>query len=108
MTEKLNEWQKAFKLKGDLKQSDLVAFETALIEIPRGLFLQIHYGGRLRAAIEAGWIDAPKCEVGDFEGKKRFYYDGKDVEEMNGGAVRWLGQKIDEAYQKATEIPKNL
>ena len=76
MTEKLNEWQKAFKLKGDLRQRDVEKLVTALGG--QSYFLLTHNAGggaKLRSAIEAGWIDTPKCEVGDLWGYK--IVDGK-------------------------------
>mgnify|MGYP003565599319 CR=1 FL=1 len=58
-------------------------------------------GGALKAAIEAGWVEAPKTETGEFEGEKRFFFDGKDVDEMDPGLVRHLGNEIDKKYQSA-------
>jgi hypothetical protein len=46
--------------------------------------------------------------VGEFEGGKRYFYAGQNIDEMNPGAVRWLGDQIDLAYNAAVEIPKNL
>jgi len=105
----LHDWQNAFKLRGDLLQVDVEKLEVALRTQGRNLLLKnTGAGAKLRAAIDAGWLLEPACEVGDFEGEKRYFYDGKNVDEMHPGAVLWLGNQVDAAYQEATEIPKNL
>ena len=109
MTEKLHDWQKALVIKKDLVQLDVEKFIKALGD--QSYFLLTKGAGQgaiLRAAIEAGWILEPPCEVGDFEGKKRYFYDSKNVDEVHAGAVRWLGNEIDKAYKTATDVPKNL
>jgi hypothetical protein len=108
MTEELHDWQKEFKLKGSLTQLDVENFERSLFTFPRRLLANTGAGAELKAAIEGGWILAPTCEVGDFEGEKRYFYNEKNVDEMHPGAVKWLGERVDDAYQEATEIPKNL
>ena len=106
--EELHDWQKEFKLRGDLTQLDVENFEKSLFSFPRRLLANTGAGAELRAAIEGGWILSPDCEVGEFEGAKRYYYDSKDIDGMHPGAVKWLGERVDEVYQEATQIPKNL
>lgn len=117
MADELHDWQKALELKSPLVQRDVVAFEGALFKQPLGALASLarknntRYGAILKSAIEAGWIVAPVCEVGDFErdGKKerRWLYDGRNVDEMPPGAVRWIGEQIDEVYEEVTNVPKN-
>ena len=104
----LNAWQKQFKIKKDLVELDIEKLEAALIGLPRLTLTQTANASKLKAAIEAGWITAPPCECGEFNGEKRYFYDGKNIDEMHAGAVRWLGNQIDDAYSLAIEIPKNL
>ena len=110
MTDKLHEWQKAFKIK-DLLERDIEALEERLFadsdKIER-TFSNTKYAWMLRWAIDAGWIESPVCEVGEIDGQPVYYYDGKEVGDMRGGAVRWLGIQVDKAYTEATKIPKNL
>jgi hypothetical protein len=108
MSEKLHDWQKEFKLKGNLVQLDVERLESILYMFPRRTLIYTGAGATLKAAIEAEWIESPACEVGDFEGDKRFFYNEQNVDEMNPGAVKWLGNQIDDAYKEATQIPKNL
>jgi hypothetical protein len=118
MTDELYDWQKVFELKGQLVQRDVTAFEGALFKQPLATIANLaknnnmRHGAILKAAIEAGWIVAPVAEVGDFDkgGKKerRWMYDGKNVDDMHPGAVRWLGAQIDSAYEQVTSVPKNL
>jgi hypothetical protein len=103
------DWQEAFKLKEGLTQLDMENFERVLFSFPKRV-LAGNTGAalRLKCAIEGGWIASPPVEVGDFKGEKRWFYDGKNVEEMHPGAVAWFGEQIDAAYTEATQIPKNL
>jgi len=104
----LHEWQKSFKLKQNLVELDIENLESALIDMPRIALTNTSNASKLKAAISAGWIVEPPCEVGNFEGEKRYFYNGQNIDEMHPGAVRWLGSQIDNAYVEATEIPKNL
>jgi hypothetical protein len=108
MAEKLHDWQKEFKVKGNLIQLDVERLESVLYTFPRRTLIYTGAGATLKAAIEAEWIEAPPCEMGDFEGEKRFFYNGQNVDDMHPGAVKWLGQQIDDAYLEVTQIPKNL
>ena len=108
MTDKLHDWQKEFKVKGELVQLDIEKLESALLKLPVRALTNTAAASKLKAAIEAGWIEAPQTEVGEFEKEKRWFYGGKNIDEMNPGAVRWLGNEIDRLYQEATTIPKNL
>ena len=104
----LYDWQKQFKLKQDLVELDVENLERALVELPRVALSNTGFASRLKAAIAANWVVEPHCEVGAFDTEKRYFYDGKNIDDMNPGAVRWLGMQIDKAYAEATEIPKNL
>lgn len=107
--DELHDWQKAFKLKSPLLQVDVETFISALAKQRYDLLSKgAGHGATLRAAIAADWILEPPSEVGDYEGGKRYFYDGKNVDELHAGAVKWLGLQVDKAYQEATEIPKNL
>jgi len=108
MADDLHDWQKEFKLKGDLTQLDVEKLEAALLKLPVRALTNTGMASRLKAAIEAGWVEAPETEVGDFNGEKRWFYNGQNIDEMHPGAVRWLGKQIDDAYTVITEIPKNL
>ena len=104
----LHEWQKEFKLKANLVELDIENLERELLELPRLVLSNTGHASKLKAAIAAGWVLEPKCEVGDYDGAKRYFYNGQNIDEMKPGAVRWLGGRIDVAYSEATEIPKNL
>lgn len=106
--DELYDWQKEFKLKQDLVELDVENIERELIKFPRYTLKQAGAAASLKAAIEAGWVEAPECEVGEYEGEKRYFYDGKNIDEMHPGAVRWLGERVDELYREVTQIPKNL
>ena len=104
----LYDWQKAFQIKENLIELDIEKLEQALAEFPRLVLSNTGNAAKLKAAIEAGWVIEPACEVGNFEGGKRYFYNGQNIDEMHAGAVRWLGMQVDLAYSKAVEIPKNL
>lgn len=104
----LHDWQKQFKLKGTLVELDVENLERALIDMPRMALTNTSNAAKLKSAIAAGWVLEPPCEVGNFDGEKRYFYDGKNIDEMHPGAVRWLGMQVDRAYSEAIEIPKNL
>ena len=104
----LHDWQKGFKLKKNLVELDIENLEKALIEMPRIALTNTARASKLKAAIAANWVVEPQCEVGNFEGEKRYFYDGKNIDDMHPGAIRWLGDQVEDAYVEATEIPKNL
>jgi len=112
----LHEWQKEFKLKDELLQKDFEALEDALIKLPRSMLLRntnssLSSGAMLRAAIRAGWIEAPECRslTDDTNKKAAFFYAGKDVDEMHPAAVDWLGKQVDNRYNTMKgKVPKNL
>ena len=109
-SKELNEWQKEFKIK-ELTEKDLENFEELIFadkdKIDRPMS-QTKHGWMLRWAIRSGWIESPVCETKEVDGVTVYMYGGKSVDDMHGGAVRWIGQKIDAAYTDATSVPKNL
>lgn len=125
-------WKEAFHLKADLRQKDVYAFEGALREqetkaptlenvISRafqvlravGMTIEanIESEHHLKAAIRAGWIESPLCEVAEVSlngtGRKtvRFFVDGVNVDELHPGQVRWYGKQVQTAYNRAVEDP---
>ncbi len=115
-------WQDAFRLRDDLLQPEVYAFEKALQRLG-GLSLSIVGGGTVQAthaicaAIEAGWIAEPEAGMADYtpspngsrspEKQKQYFIGDKGIHEMNAGEVIWYGSKVTEAYRDATTIPKN-
>ena len=104
----MHDWQKEFKLKQDLLESDVEKLEKAMLTMPRFALTNTAKASKLKAAIEAGWVLEPATEVGDFEKQKRYFYKGQNIDDMHPGAVRWLGDQVDSLYNEITEIPKNL
>ena len=104
----MHDWQKEFVLKKDLVELDIENLERHLLKMPRIALENTRMASKLKAAIEAGWVEEPPTEVGEFESKPRYFYKEQNVDDMHAGAVRWLGDMVDKAYQSATEIPKNL
>ena len=109
------EWQNEFELKSELLQADFEKFEQQLFDMPRVLLLQrgkssLSSGAMLRAAIAGGWIIAPECEVlKDRKDQRKYFYAGKNVEDMHPAAVDWLGAQIDTIYNEIkSQVPKNL
>lgn len=114
-------WQDRFKLRSDLMQPDLYAFEKA---IQKHGGIQLVFGGgtvqathAIYAAIDAGWIATPETSTGDFTisqngsgpGRKetRYFIGGRGIHEMPAGMVIWYGTRVTEAYREAVEIPPN-
>ena len=108
MAEKLHDWQEEFKAKENLVELDIEALEKELVLMPRIALTNTAKASKLKAAIAAGWVVSPPCEVGEFEGAKRYFYNSQNIDDMKPGAVRWLGDQIDVLYQEATQVPKNL
>jgi len=132
--EQPHNWQTDFKLKTALLQRDVYAFETELrileksapgvdtvlervFQVLRTLGMtvdsNIETEHNLKAAIRAGWILAPLCEVAEISPngrltarkQTRYLFDDQNVDEMHPGKVRWYGREIIAAYNKAVEIP---
>lgn len=127
-----NNWQTAFVLKSDLRQKDVYSFESELrrleqtapnletvlskaFQIMRALGMNINSNieteQQLKAAIKADWIETPQCEIATISpngtGKARtvYLFGSENVDEMHPGRVRWYGQRVNEHYNHATEIP---
>ena len=114
MAEKLHKWQADFALKDELTQGDFEALEMALFKMPQAatLFrkadLSIVRGAYLRAAIQAGWIVAPKNKSMVDEKDALYIYDGQDVNDMHPAKVNWLGARIVERHDAIMGAdPKN-
>lgn len=123
-------WQTDFKLRANLVQRDIYAFENELrlqektsvsldtvlertFAILRALSMSaesnIETQHNLISAIKAGWIENPVCEVAEvMTGNRktmRYFFGGMNVEEMHPGKVRWYGKEIAKAYNAAVAIP---
>jgi len=107
-------WQDEFRLKNLLLQADVETFELALSRLPAAVIRArtgaAWYGAALRAAIEAGWINAPECSVlRDDSGKRVWMYGGRRVRDMHPAAVQWLGQRIETLYNETmSAVPKEI
>ena len=97
------------KIKEKLVQRDIYAFEMALKKAGgyERSALNVTAERFLKAGIAAKMIEEPGTEVGEFDGETRYFIDGENVDEMNPGMVRKLGNEIAAAYSEAIEIPKN-
>lgn len=103
-------WKDEFQLRADLKQRDVYAFEENVHKL--GGFSQngsnILASHALKAAIDAGWLEAPASEVLQTSGgEKRYYIAGEDVDDMHPGKVRWFGLRIVGHYSAAVQPPPN-
>lgn len=105
----MHEWQKEFKLRDNLLQRDVYAFESALHDAGGLQFdsASVTSAHALKAAIAAGWIESPVCEKGMFEGKPRWFVGSVNLDELHAGKVRWYGTAVLTAYNAAVDIPKN-
>lgn len=129
--EPTHNWQTAFKLKAPLVQRDVYTFETQLRQFEKTapsvdtllervfkILSQMGYTTlqnieaehHLKAAIKAGWVTAPACEVAEVTGNGgrksvRYLVDGVNVDEMHPGKVRWYGARVSAAYHQAVEVP---
>ena len=115
-------WQDAFRLRDNLLQPDVYAFEKALQKLG-GFQLSIVGGGTVQAthaicaAIEAGWIAEPESGTAKFtpspngsakpKEDTNYYIGSKGIHEMTAGEVIWYGARVTEAYRDATAIPPN-
>jgi len=109
----MSDWRESFTLKQPLRQIDVEMFERHLAQQPaaalRATSGAVANGALLRAAIAAGWIERPACSYVAGDGNSVYLYDSKSVDALPPAAVRWLGQRIDAAYEAAmTAEPENL
>lgn len=103
-------------LKEPLLQRDLVAFEQSFAKQLRLGGATAHSsniiaGANIQAAMDAGWVLAPPVLVRKIieAGQERteYLYNGQNVLDMLGGAVREIGRQVEAAYNRATEPPPN-
>lgn len=106
-------------LRSDLKQRDVRALETELLNIPTPISLRsssIYNEAMLKAAIGASWIESPECKRelvmspnGDGKDKKeyRYYLDGVLVDDMHPKECYQAGHKISQLYGEFTELDPN-
>lgn len=103
-------WQAAYKIRDALVQKDVAAFEIALHA--QGAFAGAGSGlvaeRALKAAIEAGWLVEPACEVlTDKAGDKRHFLDKVAIDEADPGKVRWYGDRVLVRYTQSQRPPPN-
>jgi hypothetical protein len=103
-------WQDRFKIRADLVQADVYAFEKTAYTL--GGLTTGGYNMRaahaLKAAIEAGWLVEPAAEVlKDARGQARYLLAGENVDQMHGGKVLWYGARVTEHYTAAITVPPN-
>ena len=106
----LPSWKDQIKLRGDLRQRDVYAFEQCVNSL--GGFNQegssILAGHALKAAVAAGWLADPDSEVlRDAKGNARHFIAGEDVDDMHPGKVRYFGLRIVGHYTAAVTPPPN-
>jgi len=105
--------RETLKLKEDLRHRDVVALEDAIYRLPnRLLVLSAANSSRTadvltRAAIEAGWIVAPKIESGKFGDETRHFVDGVNVDDMQAWEVLHIGTAVERLHKTVTDTPKN-
>lgn len=103
-------WKDRLKLRADLRQRDVYAFETHLAEIG-GISVDgasVRASHALKAAISAGWLEAPASEVlKTATGEPRYFIDGEELDDMHAGKVLFIGSRIVQAYIEAITIPPN-
>jgi hypothetical protein len=130
MAKETANWQTEFIIKPIEKQGQVYAYETELRTLDKetvtagGIIQQafqilremgfsttsnIETGNQLKAAIKAGWIESPACDVEIVQNGRgretRYLFAGASVEELHPGRVRWYGSQIDAAFSRAVEIP---
>ncbi len=103
-----------YRLKKYLRQSDLEKFD---MEVYRGNIDSLliasasKFGARLRAAIGAGWFEAPETVKREIlqNGRKHYehLFDGQEVGDMTPAVVWLIGQEIDQIYNDMTTIDPN-
>jgi len=116
MSEQLHDWKDDFKIKKELLHGDFAAIELALFELPNAARVFVHQelsvvrGAWFKAAIQAGWIEAPECTtLFDKKAKKTIYlFDGIDVDKLDARRVLWYGAQVIERHDAAMkDDPKN-
>lgn len=100
--------QQAITIRSDLKQRDVTALELELARMPGDYLMLRNASSRmaayLKAAIGAGWIEKPACEV-RVSGKERVYlFDGEDVDDMHPRACYAAGKTVSDLMDKFTTV----
>lgn len=107
----LPSWQDQFKLRDDLRQRDVYAFEKDVNTL--GGFstegTQILAAHALKAAISAGWLADPDSGdvLTDSKSVRRYHLHGEDVDDLHPGKVRWYGMRVMAHYTRAVTPPPN-
>jgi len=117
MSEQLHDWKDDFKIKKELLHGDFAAIELALFELPNAAFslkkfdYSVVHGAWFKAAIKAGWIEAPECTtLFDKKEKKTVYlFNGTDVDKLDAKRVLWYGEQVINRHDAELEAedPKN-
>ena len=107
----MSHFHDVLQFRDGLKHRDVVIFEEAIFKLPARL-LSAAVSNRsadvyVRAAIEAGWIAAPKTESGKFGDEQRHFIEGVNIDDMEAGAVRYIGAEVAALYERLTSYPKN-
>lgn len=103
-------WQAAFRLRTDLTQQDIYAYEIELNKLSTtpargGVVVSNH---ALKAAIKAGWLAEPASAVIPWpDGTFRYLFAGENVDTLLPGKLIWYGQQVTATYLRAFVVPPN-
>lgn len=101
-------------LRGDLKQRDVTAYEMELSQVPLPAHLfripssSAYRAAALKAAIGAGWVEAPECKKREVheDGKEviEYMFDGVDVDDLEPATAYKAGSAVLELYDGFTRL----
>lgn len=107
----LDPFGREWRLKQDLRQRDVTAWNRPFIEHVHRAALSDERQAALESAIVAGWIESPPCTYEDVttpEGKtrRRYLFDGVEVDDLLPSEVAYYGMLCLGHFEDATRIPK--
>lgn len=110
--DELDVFGRTFKLKQELLQRDVAAWNRAYIAHPHRAALADERQASLQAAIVAGWILSPDVRFEDVTDgatgvtSRRYLFDGTPVDELTAAEVNYYGLLCTRHFDAAIAVPK--
>lgn len=97
-------------IRGDLKQRDVTALDLELARVGNYLLTRqasSRMAAYLKAAIGAGWIEAPECKASGNGEARQYFFGDADVDDLHPKVAYNAGKAVSDLYDDFTTVDPN-